>query len=148
MTKTNNKRIELNDLMMRHVVRRRKKAPLVLPKLAYDKNSQEVRLIPSMPVISRRNNKSLDIVNNEHFVIKQIDLEKSVITLKNGERIIEIPVDQFQRFFYVAYAMTVCKSQGSTFHDRYTIHEWERYTNRLKYVSLSRASSRELINVV
>ena len=114
----------------------------------YDKNSQEVSLLPGMPVISRRNNKSLDVVNNEHFVIKQIDLEKSVITLKNGERIIEIPVDQFQRFFYVAYAMTVCKSQGSTFQHQYTIHEWERYTNRLKYVSLSRASGKELINIV
>ena len=148
LTKTNYKRIELNEMMMRLVLRQKRKKALILPKLAYDKNSQEVRLIPSMPVISRRNNKSLDIVNNEHFVIKQIDLEKSVITLKNGERIIEIPVDQFQRFFYVAYAMTVCKSQGSTFQHSYTIHEWERYTNRLKYVSLSRASSRELINVV
>ena len=100
-----------------------------------------------MPVISRRNNKSLDIVNNEHFVIKQIDLEKSVITLNDGERKIEIPVGDFQRFFYVAYAMTVCKSQGCTFSSRYTIHEWERYTNRLKYVSLSRASLKELINI-
>ena len=147
LTKTNNKRIELNEKMMRLVLRQKRRKSLILPKLAYDKNSQEVRLVPGMPVISRRNNKSLDIVNNEHFVIKQIDLEKSVITLNDGERKIEIPVGDFQRFFYVAYAMTVCKSQGCTFAHSYTIHEWERYTNRLKYVSLSRASLKELINI-
>ena len=56
-------------------------------------------------------------------------------------------MDQFQRFFYVAYARTVCKSQGCTFHHSYTVHEWERYTDRLKYVSLSRASQKELINI-
>ena len=89
----------------------------------------------------------MDIVNNEHFVVKQIDLEKSVTTLKDGKRNVETLVDQLQRFFYVAYAMTVCKSQGCTFKHSYTIHEWERYTNRLKYVSLSRASLKELINI-
>ena len=73
-----------------------------------------------MPVIARRNNKPLDIVNNEHFVIKQIDLEKAAITLKDEERKVDILVDQFQRFFYMAYAMTVCKSQGCTFQHNYS----------------------------
>ena len=55
--------------------------------------------------------------------------------IKNEERNVDILVDQFLRFFYVAYAMTVCKSQGCTFHQSYTVHEWERYTDRLKYES-------------
>ena len=61
LTKTNNKRIELNEKMMRLVLRQKRRKPLILPKLAYDKNSQEVSLLAGMPVIARRINKSLDI---------------------------------------------------------------------------------------
>ena len=53
----------------------------------------------------------------------------------------------FQHYFYVAYAITIHKSQGSTFDFSYTIHEWDKLDNKLKYVALSRATDKEYINI-
>ena len=73
----------------------------------------------------------------------------------------KIPFDKFQHLFYVAYAITMYKSQGSTFDFyknslgvkvdyEYTIHEFThpRFDERLKYVSLSRSSSLKNINII
>ena len=145
LTLTNRRRMAINDIMMNREVARKKKKPLTLEKLAYDKNSQTVQLLPGTPVISRVNNKTRDISNNELFVVKRITPD--TITIKDEERSIDIPVTDFQRAFYVAYAITICKSQGSTFAHAYTIHEWSRLDARNKYVALSRAASLDLINV-
>jgi hypothetical protein len=61
---------------------------------------------------------------------------------------IEIPIKEFQRLFYVAYCITACISQGSTYDHEYTLHEFERYDNRMKYVALSRATDVKHINIV
>ena len=50
--------------------------------------------------------------------------------------------------FYVAYAITIHKCQGETYDTPYTIHEWERLNKRLKYVALSRATDKNLINII
>ena len=51
-------------------------------------------------------------------------------------------LDMFQKLFYPAYAITIFKSQGSTFDYPQTIHEWTHplFDNRLKYVSAARAT--------
>jgi len=145
LTLTNRRRIEINARMMELYIKRKKRKPKTFEKLPYDKNSQRMDLLPGMPVISRRNNKDSGVCNNELFVIKTITDE--IITIKDEERKIEVPTADFHRSFYVAFAMTICKSQGSTFHHEYTIHEWSRLGPRNKYVALSRASSRSLINI-
>ena len=61
---------------------------------------------------------------------------------------IEINIHNFQFLFYVAYAITIHKSQGSTFDFKYSIHEWEKLDETLKYVSLSRATKKNLINII
>ena len=60
----------------------------------------------------------------------------------------DIPIKDFQRLFYVAYCITVHKSQGETYNEPYTIHEFERFDGRLKYVALSRATDFRLINIL
>ena len=52
--------------------------------------------------------------------------------------------------FYVAFCITIHKSQGSTFDHPYTIHDWGHpsFDNRLKYVALSRTTKLENINVL
>ena len=56
----------------------------------------------------------------------------------------------FQKLFYPAYAITIFKSQGSTFDFEYTIHEFNHplFDNRLRYVSLSRSVDIEHINII
>ncbi len=68
--------------------------------------------------------KKVGIVNNKIFSIKSIYGRKIEIT--DGSKTIEIDIDKFQYLFYVAYAITIHKSQGSTFDFKYSIHEWEK----------------------
>jgi hypothetical protein len=60
---------------------------------------------------------------------------------------IPVPAEGFQLLFHPAYCITTHKSQGTTFNHPYTIHEWERFDNRLKYVALSRSTNLDFINV-
>jgi len=81
-------------------------------RISYDKNSQKVMLATGMNVISRINAKSLDLYNNEMFKINRI--KNNIITIVDETRTIEIPVENFQRIFYVAFATTVHRVQGET----------------------------------
>ena len=81
------------------------------------------------------------------FSIKTIDDEFITVTTDEDKQI-DIPINLFQKLFYVAFCITVAKSQGSTFKHSYTIHEFNRFDNRLKYVALSRSSNTKHINIV
>ena len=143
---TNKTRMRINKIMMDYEVKTKKKKPLELKKLPYDKNSQDVKLIASMPIISRVNFKSLGICNNDCFTISEIRKDKIIIADDNNE-FIEIPVEKFQYLFNPAYCITVHKSQGQTYNHEYTIHEFSKYDDKLKYVSLSRATDINNINI-
>jgi ATP-dependent exoDNAse (exonuclease V) alpha subunit len=104
-----------------------------------------------MPVIARRHAKQYDTVNNETFIISQIDFKNEIITVTdNCEKFVDVPVKDFQKMFYPAFAITIYKSQGSTFDYPYTIHEFNhpRFDRRLKYVAMSRATNFENINII
>jgi ATP-dependent exoDNAse (exonuclease V) alpha subunit len=109
-------------------------------------NSQDVELLENMPIIAMKTDLKIDIVNNEIFTIKSI--YRDVIEITNENKTIEINSKDFQDLFYVAYCITIHKSQGSTFDFDYTIHEWEKLDNTLKYVALSRATKKNLINII
>ena len=145
---TNKKRIVLNKWMMdAEVKRKRGKKPLVLEALPFDNNSQDVSLLAGMPVIARVNDINLGICNNETFKIKEIQYAKENILIEDDEFSLDIPFDRFQKLFYVAYAITIHRSQGETYDHDYTIHEWDKLDKRLKYVALSRTTKLENINV-
>jgi ATP-dependent exoDNAse (exonuclease V) alpha subunit len=132
--------------MSLYLNKRKKKAGLTLSKLSYDKNSQDVRLLAGMPIISRVSNKDYDIMNNETFTIKEI--KSATLIIGDDEKEIEIPHDKFQQLFYVAFCITVYKSQGMSFDHPYTIHEWSKFDNRMKYVALSRSTKKDYINIL
>ena len=144
---TNRKRKEINEIKMKQVWDARGRKGLLLPALPYDKMSQEVRLNVSMPVISKLNSKEIGIVNNERFEITNISKVNNKITMKNDHKEIIIDNDKFQKLFRVAYCTTIHSVQGMSIGESYTLHEWEKYDQRLKYVALSRARSNDLINI-
>ena len=134
--------------MMDQEIKRKKSKPLELKALCYDPNSQDVRLCPGMPVISRKNNKELNIYNNETYTIKEIrNLEKVVIVVDDDKEQ-SIPIQDFTRNFNVAYCITTHRSQGETFDEPYTIHEFNQFDERLKYVALSRSTDISFINII
>ena len=148
---TNKKRIEINKLMMDKIIKENpNEKVLELKKLSYDDNSQDVTLLKGMPIIARRNCKEFNIANNECFTIKEINFEDKLIIIEDeqGEGEIKIEFKNFQQYFYVAYCITCHKSQGQTYDHEYTIHEWGKFDETLKYVSLSRATDKELINII
>ena len=61
---------------------------------------------------------------------------------------VTITQDTFKYNFYVNYCSTVYKSQGETFNTEYTLHEWNRFDNTMKYTAISRATSKTLINII
>lgn len=148
---TNNKRIEINKILMDRVKEKNKIKKLVsleLPKFKFSKISQNVYLTIGTPIISIKNVKSLDFVNSEMFNIKKINKDDEIITISNLNKDIEIPFNKFQNWFHVAYCITSHKSQGQTINKPYTIHDWDRMDETCKYVSLSRASKFEYVNII
>ena len=145
---TNEKRIQINKLMMDQEIKRKKAKALELPGLSYDQNSQDVRLCAGMPVIARKNNKELNIFNNETFTIKEIRRKEDVIIVEDYGKSQEVPIPVFTKMFNIAYCITTHKSQGGTFDEPYTVHEFERFDERLRYVALSRSTDINLINII
>ena len=148
-------RIEINKIMMDSAIVKNnyRKKPLKLEKISIDKDSQDVRLLSGTPIRSRVNKEDMDIYNNEIFIIKEIQHSKQNILIVDEDdknRILNIPFNMFQQLFYVAYCITIHKSQGTTFDFPYTIHDWDHpmFDHRLKYVALSRTTQLDNINVV
>ena len=52
-----------------------------------------------------------------------------------------LSIKDFQKIMYISLCITVHKSQVQTYDKSYTIHEWYKYNNKMKYVSLSRAKN-------
>ena len=126
-----------------------KQIPLELKKLPYDGNSQDVKLLSGMPIIARVNNEKLNICNNDLFKITAIRHSKEIIEIINEEEEnIDISFSDFQKLFYVAFCITTHKSQGSTFNEPYTIHDWEKMDETLRYVALSRSTNLNNINII
>jgi len=149
---TNEKRKHINHQMMQQVylekkAKNAKLTPLILPALSYDPNSQETTLVSDTPIIARKNDTNYDVFNNETFTIKQIQHKTGLIVVSDEARTIQVPFTEFQNLFHPAYCITTHKSQGTTFNHPYTIHEWERFDVRLKYVALSRSTNLNYINV-
>jgi DNA replication protein DnaC len=161
---TNKKRCELNYLCMKkdkirveaenlahkehgHSLKRYSKYK-ILPKSEYSTISQNVYLCENTPIISITNKKDLDIVNGERFVIS--DMDEDFIYADNYKKTkkISIPIKKFQCWFHVSYAITCHKSQGMTINNYYTIHEWNHMGKKAKYVSLSRGTKYEYVNLV
>lgn len=143
---TNAKRIERNFYWMKYISLKRKQKYLTIKKLAYDPNSQEMRVFKSLPIIARVNNKAYDIANSETFVVKEVRDEEIVITDDEGEKIIKL--EDFSKLFYPGYCMTTHKAQGTTIDKPFTIYEWNRFDTRLRYTAITRASKFENISII
>ena len=145
---TNKKRIKINNALMEAKKIGYEGVTLTLKKLFWDEQSQDVTLQLDTPIIAKVNKKDIGFVNNERFKVTKI--ENNIITIQNDKNIIEFDAagdDAFQRCFRVAYATTCHSSQGLTINEGYLIHQWGRYTNKMKYVALSRATTYENINI-
>lgn len=143
---TNKKRMEINDVCMNMRAKATHKKVYTLEANKHDPQSQDVKLCDKVPIICKVNDKEMELVNNEQFIIKKI--ENDLIYIENIERKMTIPLSKFQKLFYPAYCITIHRSQGATFNFPYTIHEWDRLDKHLRYVGLTRGTNMNLINII
>ena len=136
---TNYKRLAVNKMWMDKMSIGKKY--IMVPKLAYDSNSQDMKICVGTPVIARVNNGEL-WANNDTFNVVSI---KKGIELDSGDVIAK---EEFARLFNVAYCLTCHKSQGETIKEDYTIYEWSKMDEELRYVALSRGICKEKINII
>ena len=144
---TNEKRKEINHIKMKEVYNQYYRKGLKLEALSYDKRTQKVILNKGVPIISKVNSEDMNLVNNQRFVIEKIGpLQMTIQDDSGNER--DIYNNDFQKYFLVAYATTCHSAQGLSIGENYTIHEWDRFDQRLKYVALSRSRELEYIHIM
>ena len=82
--------------------------------------------------------------NSQELTVKSWNKDNlCVITLKGDTINVDI---NYTTSFKPRFAMTVHKSQGSTFTEDYNIYEYEAMSSSMLYVALTRARNKELIN--
>lgn len=141
---TNEKRKQINKYFMKKY---KNKHGIHLPKKNNVEQSQDVILIEGMPIIAYKTVEKMNIVNNEIYQIEKI--EKNIVYFGNdAKQNLKVDLKDFQTHFLPAYAITIHKSQGSTFDFPYTIHEWKKLDEKLKYVALSRSTKINNINII
>jgi ATP-dependent exoDNAse (exonuclease V) alpha subunit len=104
-------------------------------------------LYRGVPIISKVNNEELGVFNNQRYKITKLD--SFTITFEDDlKHEFKVNVNDFQKFFLVAYATTIHCNQGASIGEPYTIHEWDRLDQRLKYVALSRSRDLKYIHIM
>ena len=80
-----------------------------------------------------------------------INISKARETGKTQEDMptLGMPFGELQGRFRPGYCITVHMSQGKTFRERFTIHDWfsERMEGRGRYVALSRGKTTDLVQI-
>jgi len=120
-----------------------------------DKGQQKILAIDlNTPLIARKSMSKLGVAKNEIWRVKNINKKKKILTLKfKDKEDIEIEFKDCIKWFLSAYCITIHKSQGDTYKDEYTIHQWGMlsgdtpFKRRLRYVAQSRSTNpQELVD--
>ncbi len=143
---TNKKRIEINQQCNERYIKETGVKFININKLPYDDNSQPYKLYKGIPLISRLNIKKHNVYNNEFYSVKEWN--KEYVVVKNEMNEVKLSINDIPRMFNVGYCITTHKSQGETFQEPYTIYEWKKMDSTLRYVSLSRSTNKDFINII
>ena len=138
---THRTRISVNNKCMNRFITEHKRGTIFIAKDRHNPKTQDVKLTCGMPIIAHTTNKKLKILNSQTFQITKISSE--TITVDGGDEPITIKTSDFHRFFYLGFCITIHASQGETFTEKYTIHDWNfsRFCKKAKYVALSRGTN-------
>ena len=110
--------------------------------------SQDIRLYDKLPLIGYKNCKEHNVYNSVDYTVVKWDKD-NVKILNNFDGTTNImQTNQITNFFLPAYCITTHKAQGSTIKGNYSILEWEKMDQTLKYVALSRGERKSNISIV
>jgi hypothetical protein len=143
ITRTNNKRKELNEYMMNkqivvnHII-------LYDETIHYEKG-QDVYLNSDTPIMAIRTIKD-KLRNGKMYKITGFDIiDDETGVYVEGEFYND---DLFMKTFVVAYACTGHKIQGLTIKEDYNIYEWKKMTTRERYTAFSRCINGDNVRII
>ena len=153
---TNARRKQINAMCMAKLADTTGGERLHFDAVDGDPYSQECTVQIGTPLLAARNDRTgLGVAKNEMFVVHHIDTRRvppetdDVIVLAreagDADGVVEVKGKDFTRYFTVAFAVTVHRSQGSTFDFPYGIFEFERMSRNLRYTALTRTSQSDYI---
>jgi histidinol phosphatase-like enzyme len=91
----------------------------------------------------------LNLYNSEQWIVKKWTKEQ--VTLYSATKedvIIKLPTDELADLTRPAYAITAFKSQGATIRKPYTVYDWNKMNERMKYVAISRGTTIKHVNII
>lgn len=148
---THKTRIEVNQKCMERFLNNSNSKRVFIQSDENNPKTQDIYLSKGMPIICHRTNKALEILNSDRFVITSINDKELSFTnemrIQDGLEPITINNQDFNQYFYLAFCITSHASQGETFKEPYTIYDWYQMNTRAKYVSLSRGTKKENIQI-
>ena len=111
-----------------------------------DKQTKKLALIIGTPLIANKSDAYNGISKNQLFVV--VGIGDDEIKLKSNDEEFVFTKEEIFWGFFSAYCITIHKSQGETFKDRYTIWDWDKIPNnklgrRLRYTAQSRSTDPE-----
>jgi hypothetical protein len=148
-------RIQVNKQCIERFIKENEiKHCLSIDKDEKNPKTQDVKIFNGLPVICHktRNTEKAKadgtfFLNSERFTVAAFDYKS--ILMKGYGREFKISISEFHTYFFVGFCITAHASQGETFSEKYTIFDWDfiHFSKRAKYVSLSRATAYENIQI-
>jgi len=127
--------------------RYKKEKYITIEKNKHNSQSQEILLYKDLPLICKVTDETSTLNNNEQFIVKSFDENQTIIKSTIDQRELTIENNEINKQFYPAYCITIHASQGCTIKEPYTIHQFYRLNNHLRYVALSRSNLYENIHI-
>jgi hypothetical protein len=144
---TNKTRTRINNLCMEYFIKDKNFIVLSKGEKCCNDKAETAYIYEGLPIMAVVNNKDLDIINSEEFIVKSISSSNSNMIVYRDEDPtdeFEVMLKEFHRNFVVNYAATTHKSQGATIEKDINIFDFylmEDYDRRVGYTAVSRAKN-------
>lgn len=142
----NKTRLQINQECQAQWFKHNPKSKSIKMTLGQLKYKAEYKISVGMPIIATMGDQATTIFNNEEFTIAKIT--DTFVSITNPRLTIDVTLKEFERLFDMAWAITIHKSQGSTYEDAYVVHEWNRLSwlgrdgeFRLRNTAMTRTSN-------
>lgn len=106
-----------------------------------------IKLFPCMQLVAIKNNKKYGIIKTQRAFIKTFSNTHVTIDLMNGFKDITLTYEQMHGFFDLGYVINAYNSQSATYNFKHIIIQTDDMDARAKYVSLTRATAKNLIYI-
>jgi hypothetical protein len=112
------------------------------------KNCQNIDLYDNLPLMSVVTKENLKLYNCQRWIVQSWDAKKVTIMKEaDNEITLEIATVDLADWFRPAYCTTAHKRQGETIRKPYTIYQFDKMCDRMKYVCLSRGTTIDHVNI-